>query len=564
MTGAGKQGTKQVSLHEAVRSTVSRGDTVLFSFTHNRSHAAAYEVARQFRDTAALTLVATGLLEYASILVAAGAISRLESSFAGGTYPSPSPARGLQIEIDRLKDCDPDWTNLTMTLRLMAGAMGWPFIPTNSLAGSSLWNSHARALVKDPFSGRETPVIAALKPDVAFLHVPLADTLGNSIVHGPDAEECWGAKASSRLVVTAERVVAPEEFRAIGPRRGIPGTMVDCVVEVPFGAHPQGQFVWTSEEGVSSYAEDYAFRQELRRLTRDPQALRSWVEDWIFGKTHESYLARLGTDWLEGLRQAAIDPPIETSCDPDAPASPEEVAAYLAMRIAEEEVASRRATSLFAGIGLAHLAAWAAENRCTQRGLNVDLIAETGMIGFRPIPGDPYLFNRPNAASSRFHASFVETLGVMAGAAAKRCLALLAAAQIDLYGNINSSRSSDGAFIVGSGGANDLAVGGASVLVVMPLKRGRFVERLPFVTSPIRDLLGVATDLGRLERGADGKLCVTVLVCAEGEEAATLAEMNVRCGLTLAVAPDLARFDPPTPSNLAELRRYDPGRALLG
>lgn len=564
VTRAVRQGIKQISLQEAVHRTVSRGDTVLFSFTHNRSHAATYEVARQFRDTAALTLVATGLLEYASILVAAGAISRLESAFAGGTYPAPSPARGLQIEIDRLAGCDPDWTNLTMTLRLMAGAIGWPFIPTNSLVGSSLWNDHARALVKDPFSGRETPVIAALNPDVAFLHVPVADTLGNAIIHTPDAEESWGAKAARRLVVTAERVISPEEFRTIGPRRGIPGSMVDFVVEAPFGAHPQGQFVWSSEEGVASYAEDYVFRQELRRLVRDPTALRAWVEENIFGQTHESYLTRLGAARLEGLRQAAIMPPIEALDDPGAPASQEEIAAYLATKIAEEEVASGRATSLFAGIGLAHLAAWAAEERCTQRGLAVDLIAETGMIGFRPMPGDPYLFNRPNAASSRFHASFVETLGVIAGPAARGCLALLAAAQIDLFGNINSSRAADGKFIVGSGGANDLAVGGASVLVVMPLKPGRFVETLPFVTSPIRELRGVATDLGRLERGKDGKLCVTALVCAAGDEAVTLAEINARCGLPLAVAPDLTRFDPPTRSILAELRRFDPSRALLG
>ena len=67
--------SKLTTLAEAVRASVAPGDTVLFSFTHNRSHAAAFEVARQFRDQRCLTLVATGLLEYASILVAAGAVS---------------------------------------------------------------------------------------------------------------------------------------------------------------------------------------------------------------------------------------------------------------------------------------------------------------------------------------------------------------------------------------------------------------------------------------------------------------------------------------------------------
>ena len=85
--------SKLTSLADAVAATVEPGATLLFAFTHNRSHAAAFEVARRFRDRRCLRLVATGLLEYAAILVAAGAISELESAFAGSTYPAPAPAR---------------------------------------------------------------------------------------------------------------------------------------------------------------------------------------------------------------------------------------------------------------------------------------------------------------------------------------------------------------------------------------------------------------------------------------------------------------------------------------
>ena len=555
--------SKLTTLAEAVRASVAPGDTVLFSFTHNRSHAAAFEVARQFRDQRCLTLVATGLLEYASILVAAGAVRRMESAFAGGTYPAPAPSRQLQIEIDSSAENDPDWTNLTMTLRLMAGAMGWPFVPTNSLRGSGLWNAHARATVVDPFSGQETAVIAALQPDVAFLHVPVADTLGNSIVHAPDAEESWGVYAARKVVVTADRVVSPEELRAIGPRSGIPGHVVDHVVLAPFGAHPQGQFVWSEAEGVASYAEDYAFRQMLRTLVRDPKALRAWVEDWVFATDHDSYLERLGAARLDELRAAAIAPVPAEPKGWDEPASAQERAAVLAMRVAEDEAVAGRAETYFAGIGLAHLAAWAAELRCRARGVAVSLVAETGMVGFRPIAGDPYLFNRPNAASSLFHSSFVQTLGVLAGRNARRCLVLLAAAQIDNRGDINSSRSAEGRLIVGSGGANDLGCGEASCLVVMPLVEGRFVERLPFVTTPIKHLTGVATDLCLFERADDGALRIVGVMCAPGEEAATLAEISRRCGREIPTAPQCARFDPPNPQELTLLRGFDPRRAIL-
>lgn len=555
--------TKLVSLKQAVADTVAPGATVLFAFTHNRSHAAAFEVARQFRDQRCLTLAATGLLEYASILVAAGAVARLESAFAGGTYPAPAPSRVLQRQIDSSTENDPDWTNLTMTLRLMAGAMGWPFVPTNSLAGSGLWSQRARSRVADPFSGEPAAVLAALQPDVSFLHVPVADTLGNAIVHGPDAEESWGVWAAKRVVITAERVVSPQELRRIGPRNGIAAHRVDFVVEAPFGAHPQGQFVWSEGEGVASYAEDYEFRRTLRSLSRDPAALRAWVEEWVIGTDHASYVERLGSARLDGLRQQAITPTPAAPRDADAPASPEERAAVLAMRLAAAEAAAGRAQTFFAGIGLAHLAAWAAERRCRDAGVDVALIAETGMVGFRPIEGDPYLFNRPNAASSLFHNSFVQTLAVLAGPRARGCLALLAAAQIDARGNLNSSRSADGSFIVGSGGANDLGNGAASCLVVMPLKEGRFVEVLPFTTTPIRHHAGVATDLGVLERDERGLLRVRGVLCEPGAEGITLAEINRRCGRTFAVSPTLERLDPPSAQELASLRRFDPQRAIL-
>jgi acyl CoA:acetate/3-ketoacid CoA transferase alpha subunit/acyl CoA:acetate/3-ketoacid CoA transferase beta subunit len=556
--------SKRVSLHEAVAATVRPGDVLCFAFTHNRSHAAAFEVARQFRDRKCLTLAATGLLEYASVLVAAGAVSHLESAFAGGTYPAPAPSRVLQDAFGGDPDSDPDWTNLTMTLRLMAGAMGWPFVPVNSLYGSGLWHAGSRALVDDPFGGGEQPVISALVPDVAFLHVPVADTLGNAVVHGPDAEECWAVHAARRVVVTADRVVSPQELRAIGPRNGIPGHLVDCVVEAPFGAHPQGQFVWSEDEGVASYAEDYAMRRELRRLSRDPAALREWVEEWVFATNHASYLEKLGAERLEELRRQAMTPTPAVPRDPDAPASPEERAAVLAMRMAGERVADGRARSLFAGIGLAHLAAWGAELQCRERGLDVALIAETGMVGFLPAEGDPYLFNRPNAASSRFHTSFLRTLGVLAGPRARDCLALLAAGQIDAHGNINSSRAAGGRLIVGSGGANDLACGNAEVMVVMPLKPGRYAAELDFVTSPIRALAGVATDLGWLERGADGRLEIAGLTCAAGEEGATRAAIAAACGTDLRLRDGACRHDPPAPAEIALLRAFDPARAILG
>lgn len=552
---------KQRSLADAVREHVHAGDTIHFVFSHNRSHAAVWEVARQFRDQNQLRLVATGLLEYATVLCAAGVVSSLESAFAGNTYPSPSPSRVLIQHFERDAESDPNWTNLTMTLRLMAGALGWPFVPTASLAGSDLEKGTGRVHIDNPFGKGTAMLLAPLCPDVAFVHAALADTDGNAVIYGPDAEELWGAYASRRVIVTAERVVSPEELRALGPRPGLPGHCVTAVVEAPFGAHPQAQFVWNAEDGIEPYAEDYAMRQNMRSLSRDEKAMRAWVEEWVFGLDHAGYLAKVGKEHLAQLHD--MTPPKAVAAGFDN-VTAEERAAVVAMREAIAAATSGSHDVFFAGIGVSHLAAWAAETSCREQGVTVNLVAETGMYGFRPYKGDPYLFNYPNARSSLMHSSFFRMLGALAGPRAERVLVLLAAAQLDRHGSINSSRASNGQLIVGSGGANDLVNGGGDCIVVMPLRPGRLVDCLPFLTSPVRRLRGVATDRGWLAPAcAGGDLQIAAVMATPGKEVEAVREIQSMCDWPIEASSPLRRIDLPTEVELAALRAFDPARVLL-
>lgn len=553
--------SKQRSLESAIRESVYAGDTIHFVFSHNRSHAAVWEVARQFRDQRSLRLVATGLLEYATALCTAGAVSSLESAFAGNTYPSPSPSRVLIQHFDNDTESDPNWTNLTMTLRLMAGALGWPFVPTASLAGSDLEQGNGRIRVDNPFGKGSVMLLAPLTPDVAFVHAVLADTDGNAVVYGPDAEELWGAYAARRVIVTAERVVSPEQFRALGPRPGLPGHCVTAVVEAPFGAHPQAQFVWNAEDGVAPYAEDYAMRKNMRSLSRDEKAMRAWLEEWVFGVDHAGYLAKLGMARLAQLHD--MTPPTVSAAVYEN-VTEEERAAVVAMREAIAVATAGSHDVFFAGIGVSHLAAWAAESICRDSGIAVNLVAETGMYGFRPFKGDPYLFNYPNARSSLMHSSFFRMLGALAGPRAERVLVFLAAAQLDRHGSINSSRAANGQLIVGSGGANDLVNGGGDCVVVMPLRPGRLVAQLPFVTSPARHLRGVATNRGWLapERPG-GDLRIARVMAEKGKEAETVREIQSMCDWPIETSADLQRLDPPTEAELAAVRAFDPARILL-
>ena len=94
--------------------------------------------------------------------------------------PSPVVARALERGGFALES----WTMLTISQRLLAGALGIPFLPTRSIAGSSLADelraAGGFAEIRDPFDpSRSQGVVRAYQPDVSFVHAWAADPAGN-------------------------------------------------------------------------------------------------------------------------------------------------------------------------------------------------------------------------------------------------------------------------------------------------------------------------------------------------------------------------------------------------
>lgn len=545
--------SKVVSIEEAISDTVRSGMVLHFSFTHNRSHALAFELARQFRDTHSLRLVGSGLLEYAAVLSGAEALSGVQCAFAGSPYPLPGPSKVLQ-ECVNGDDADPYWSNLTITLRLMAGAMGIPAIPTGSLYGSDLMSGAGRARVDSPFG--ELNLIEAIRPDVTFLHVPVADVAGNCVIFGPYGEDLWGAWAADHVVVSAEEIVSVEELRRHAPHYGFPGARVDAVVHAPYGAHPQGQYVWDQSFGVATYREDYAFRREFRAACVDSATFRGWLDEWVFGLSHEDYLRKLGSDRLARLAVGAEGTKVVVEMPPGeaAPASVDERAATVAARTIGRSVGEY--DSVVCGIGLSHLAAWLAWRTADPTTAAPALVAETGLYGFSPSSDDPYLFSYDNSSASAVHSDYVRMLGVLAGPAARRCLTVVAAGQVDRLGAINSSTDARGNFLVGSGGANDLCSGASDLLIVTKMAPQRMVEIVNYTTGDSAHLVGVATDVGLLERSPEGELVLVSVMADPGGEQEVVDYAISRCGWNLKVSKDLTRLDPPSHRELEILRSY--------
>ena len=142
------------------------------------------------------------------------------------------------------------------------------------------------------------------------------------------------------------------------------------------------------------------------------------------------------------------------------------------------------ARTVFVGVGLPNIACNLARVTVAP---DMELIYESGVYGARPerLPlsiGDPTLVS--GAVS-------VVSMADLFGLYLQRGLveiALLGGAQIDKYGNLNSSvigeYTNPKTRLPGSGGACEIATNARRTFMIMRLKRRAFVEKLDFVTSP--------------------------------------------------------------------------------
>ena len=128
----------------------------------------------------------------------------------------------------------------------------------------------------------------------------------------------------------------------------------------------------------------------------------------------------------------------------------------------------------------------------------------------------------------------------------------LGAAQIDRYGNLNStvigSYDKPKVRLPGGGGAPEIALGVEQVFVMLRHSPRAFVEQLDFTTSLGDNLRVVITDLGILER-REGEL---TLVSVHPGVAA--GDVYAATGWELRTADDVGETEAPTDEELTALR----------
>lgn len=229
--------------------------------------------------------------------------------------------------------------------------------------------------------------------------------------------------------------------------------------------------------------------------------------------------------------------------------------------------------SVLVGIGVPNLACNLAK-RSHAPGL--EMIYESGTIGSNPssLPlsiGDPVLASGATSVESMLNGFSYYLQG------GRIDVGFLGGAQVDRYGNINSTVIGDyddpAVRLPGSGGACEIASNAHRTIIVSPLEERRFPEEVDFVTSPgyldaetDREELGlrggpetVITDKALMGFDDDGELIVESL-----HPGVTADEVRASVGWDIRFVDDLERTRTPTDDEIRLIREeLDPDGVYL-
>lgn len=231
--------------------------------------------------------------------------------------------------------------------------------------------------------------------------------------------------------------------------------------------------------------------------------------------------------------------------------------------------------SVFVGTGLPMIAAMLAQRTHAP---NLLLIFEAGGVGPQvpvlPISvGDSRTFHRAVVASTMHDVMSALQAGYVD-------YGFLGAAAIDAYGNINTTLFGDWerpkVRLPGSGGANDIGSLCWQTILIMRQDRKKFVERLPFITTP-GNLSGPgAREAAGLPRGSGPYRVITQLGVYGYDDATrrmklvarhpgvTVDEIRANSEFEVIVPLDVRETDPPTPEEQRILREMDPTGLVIG
>lgn len=466
---------KTSDLKTAINKHVKNGNYIgIGGFGLDRIPSAAlHEIVRQRKKN--LTLGGHTATHDGQILCAGDCVSKIDAAYVVGVELlglSPHYRRVIQngtIEIT-------EWTNATLAWRYKAAAMGLSFLPVRSMLGTDTFKFSRAIEFTCPFTNEKYALVPACSPDVAIIHVHRADIYGNCQIDGISVSDYDLVRASKKVIITCEEIISIEKIRAHSERTIIPYYLVDAVVHIPYGSYPGNM--------PEKYYLDVEHLKEWSTNERDEELFKKFLDKYIYGvNSWKEYLELCGGEKrLEKLKNIEINPKILSAKNENT--SGEKAYNMTEFMICTASKFLEDNKSAVVGTGLPMLASMLAQKTHAP---NLLTMFEAGGVG----PILPALPLSVGDSRTHYKAILATSMPDIMETCAKGYVdyAFLGGAQIDKYGNLNSTLIGDNyekpkVRLPGSGGANDLASLCFKTIIIMKMDKHKFVETLDFLTTP--------------------------------------------------------------------------------
>ncbi|MFC2070819.1 CoA-transferase [Chloroflexota bacterium] len=553
---------KVMDLREAIDRYIKDGMMLYM----DNSGAAGYEIIRQFWGKHPYFTVIMNMFSGPVVggLIHGGLLKKGIFCNCSDIFPKPTPTAVIQRAYSGKTVELESWTMGTINNALTAGTLQLPFMPTRSIIGTSMAeeNKHSFTMVDDPFGNGKIGAVKAFVPDMALVHAWAADTAGNVIVGPGGMGDPAGVTASKGgAIVTVERIVSTDFIMEHPQFSRISRYWVTAVCLAPHGGHPHS-ISGLNDPGPSAF-EDYnediymmdrKFLQEYRQASEDPGTLDEWIAEWVLNcKTQSDYVEKLGAQPLSELkvgggsstRQSRKTAEVKKP-DVQRPYNDVEFFIIGAIRKLKEITLKNDYKTIFAGVGLSALAGWGSVISLEDVGHQLDMLV--------PIPlgyGAPPRRVVPGGGGAS---------GAAVGGVNSSCIGLLAAAQIDKYGNMNSTKIDENTFIAGPSGGGDVAVGAREVVVVTRQRKGRFLDKVPYITMSGTNVSTLVTEEGIFEKNGGPEFVLTEYFPRQNvpDKDERIRQIGETLGWELKVSPQVKEASPPITEELELLRSLDP------
>lgn len=229
---------------------------------------------------------------------------------------------------------------------------------------------------------------------------------------------------------------------------------------------------------------------------------------------------------------------------------------------------------VFAGVGIPLLAATLAQRL---HGPGLTILFEGGTIGAFVEPGQLPPSTNEQRCTRRANMVLGSTDVLLLLQRGYVDVGFMGGAQIDQYGNLNSSFIGDPARpttrLPGTGGGNDIS-SLTQMIVAMKHEKRRFVEKVDFITSPGFVRGGTSRRDSGLVAGGMWRVVTDLAIMGFEEQSrrmqvlalhsgVTLEEVQDNTGFKLLVADQLEVTEPPSERELAVLRHLDPDQLYI-